>query len=291
MVGILGYGNLGKSLYRILCERGEDVFVFSNRREGREGDFFSANMLKKESLPLDTLFLAHGSSGSYRDELLVLAKKYNLISAYDIHSDLVPLRRELASITEQHHTVTILGTGWDPGLLSLARAICRTVFPEGIMKTQWGEGVSEGHSFALRQIDGVKDAIQYTVPTEHTHRRICYVVCDREEESRIQKEILEKREYFSQNNTEIHFITEDEFLSKHKGVSFHRGRVSAALEDKSARIDFSVEMQRNPDFTARIMIAYLDAIRRLVKEEKWGAYSPVDIPLSYLISDDLYSLW
>ena len=290
-VGILGYGNLGASIYNILRERGEEVILFSNRAEGREGEIVKARLLWEASPPLEVLFLAHGSTGGYRDEILTLARSYHLISAYDIHSDLSPLQEELSLLAKKHRTVTVLGSGWDPGVLSLARVMCKAILPEMTPKTAWGEGVSEGHSFALRQINGVRDAIQYTVPSIDSHRRVCYVVCDTGEESRIRNEILNKKEYFSPSMTEIHFVSDEEFQRNHKGKCFHRGRVSTVLEDESASIRVEVEMQRNPDFTARIMVAYLSATRRLIQEGRWGCYSPLEIPLSYLLDDGANFLW
>ena len=290
-VGILGYGNLGASLYRLLCESGERAVVFSNRIAKGEGDFYPTSALNTDNLPLDALLLAHGSAGNYREELSFYVQKYHTVSAYDIHENLLTLKNEIEPISKKHHTVSILGVGWDPGLLSVIRAWCKAIFPHTNPKTVWGEGVSEGHSFVLRQIEGVEEGIQYTVPTETGHKRVCYVVCDCAQQHRVEKEILSHREYFTKETTEIHFISREDFLKTHKGNCYHRGSVRATSYDGTDTISFEVSMQRNPDFTARIMIAYLNAIRRLAKEEKWGAYSPLDLSVSYLLSPNAYSLW
>lgn len=293
-VGILGYGNLGKALYRQLLKKGESVCVFSDReecREGREGVFYSSAVLREGNIPLDVLYLAHGSHGGYRNELLGLCERYHLVSVYDIHSELASFKEEIDNNAKLHQTVTIFGIGWDPGLLSLARVLSKSVFPETDPKTQWGEGVSEGHSFAIRQIQGVREGIQYTVPTEGSHRRVCYIVADEREQSSIRTKILGMSEYFSVENTEIHFISEEEFKENHKGNCFHRGRVYQQLPDKSAELLFLVSMKSNPDFTARIMIAYSVALTRLFQEKRFGAFGPLDIPLSYLLPEQNCSFW
>ena len=288
-IGILGYGKLGKALRNYLEKSGEEVLVFSDREKERrrEGntDFSPSTSLLDEKLPLDALFLAHGSFGTYKEEALLLSQKYDLISAFDIHCELPSLQTQIHESAKQYKTTSILGVGWDPGLLSLARIMTQATFPELSPKTAWGEGVSEGHSFAIRQIVGVEDAIQYTVPDGDWHHRVCYVVCKESERARIRAEILNMREYFVKEHTEVHFISKAEFDNKHSGNAFHRGKVSASLPDGSAGMSFEVSMKCNPDFTARTMCAYLPALLRLKKEGKYGAYGPLDIPFSYLFSD------
>ncbi len=295
-LGILGYGKLGKALARILLERGCDVFVFSDREKvsGRRGGdifFYPSSYLKEKRIPMDALLLAHGSIGTYKAETLSLLKNYNVISAYDIHSDLSSFLENADRVAKQNQTIAVLGIGWDPGLLSLARALSFSVFPEVSPKTEWGVGVSEGHSHAIQRIHGVREGIQYTHPTENGHRRVCYVVCDAGEEKRIEWEIKRMKEYFSPQTTEVHFISEDEFQKNHKGNAFHRGKVSATLPDDSASISFEVSMKRNPDFTARIMLAYIVALQRFREKGSFGAFSPLDIPLSYLLEKNAPFMW
>ena len=294
-IGVLGYGKLGKALCRCLEKTGAPLAVFSDRESiegGREENgirFYPTTSLLREST--QALFLAHGSFGAYREECIRLAERHSILSAYDIHQDLVAMKREIHPIAVKNKTVAILGIGWDPGVLSLARALCRAILPECTPKTEWGEGVSEGHSFVLRSILGVKDGIQYTVPTEGGHRRVCYVVSALADRARICEEILGAREYFNPETTEVHFVGEEEFERLHKGREHHRGKVSAVTDDGSDALSLEVRMCHNPVFTAKIMRAYLNALRRLKREEHYGAYGPLDIPLSYLCDEEAEGVW
>lgn len=296
-VGILGYGNLGKSLANLLMENGEDFVVFSDRENNEEGReevgirFYPSFLLKNEAMPLDAIFLAHGSYGAYREEAISLSRTYNIISAYDIHSHLYAFQDALSPITRENKTVAIVGIGWDPGYLSIGRALSLALFPDVTPKTAWGEGVSEGHSFALRKISGVKEAIQYTLPTDTGHQRECYIVCSCEDEGRIREEVFSMKEYFSKENTNIHFISHETFEKYHKGNAYHRGRVSVQSSDGDSTFQFEVSMKRNPDFTARIMLAYLGALRRLKGMGVYGTFGPLDIPLSLLVDEDAPMLW
>ncbi len=295
-IGILGCGKLGMSLARLLCLDGIKPYLFSNRQNNEttaeEQTPLHASLLFSGEYMLDALFLAHPSTRAEREEQLQLSHYYHTVSAYDMHSDLAPLKAQTDKVAKESGTVAIIGVGWDPGLLSLARAICYATFPKSSVQTKWGVGVSEGHSAAIRKIPGVIKAIQYTHPTATSHRRVCYVVCERGEEGRIEECIRNMPEYFLPYDTEVHFIGNEEFEREHEGVLFHRGCVSVkdSLTDNTS-ISVEVRMQHNPTFTARVMLAYLSALWRIKKEGKCGAFGPLDIPLSYLLEKEQSFLW
>ena len=240
---------------------------------------------------MDILLLAHSSKGEILSERLALQHRYTTVDAFDVHGVLEERRVQIDKAARASKTVAVVGVGWDPGVLSLARALCRGIFGESEIRTRWGEGVSEGHSSAIRAIDGVKKAVQYTVPTEDGHRRVCFVVCDRGEEGRIARTIKEMPEYFLPYNTEVFFITEEEFQKSHEGARHHRGSVLCAADlSGAASLSLEVKMQSNPHFTASVMLAYARAAYRLAREGSYGAYGPLELPLGLLVKSS-ENLW
>jgi diaminopimelate dehydrogenase len=200
--------------------------------------------------------------------------------------------------------VSVISTGWDPGLFSMNRVLASAVLPQGSGCTFWGKGVSQGHSDALRRVDGVEAAIQYTLPvataiekarkgegglltTREKHKRECFVVAkDGADKAEIENNIKTMPHYFSDYDTIVHFIGKDEFVANHTGTAHggfvvHSGRTSGGRQT----IEFSLDLYHNAEFTASVLVAYARAAYRYHIEGKAGALTVFDIPLAYLSSE------
>ncbi len=238
--------------------------------------------------------MAFGSSNDLTKSAVHLAEHFNTVDSFDMHSQIEKYREELDCAARRGNHLSLLSTGWDPGLMSLARLYFASFMPYANVTSVWGEGVSQGHSEAIRRIDGVKYAVQYTVPQrksmesayrgeavspECLHKRVCYVVCDKNEEKRIAEQIKNTEGYFRGYETEIYFITEAEFLEKHMKL-YHRGEVISAGKtgDNTQLATLSLKLDSNPDFTAGILLASARAVARLHSEGAVGAISIFDIP-------------
>ena len=302
-IGIAGYGNLGRSL-EILAEREEDVELVGvfTRRNPADVKTFVADALPFDAITeykdkIDVLCLCLGSSHDLPSLAPILAKEFNTVDTYDNHKRIEEYKNSVdISAKESSHT-SLVSIGWDPGFLSLIRLYASAFLPASSVNTFWGRGVSQGHSEALRKIDGVKKAVQYTVPREDAitlaslvshpfsdtdrHRRVCYIVAEKGKEDLIASEILLMENYFSGYQTEVHFITEDEFEKYHNSHS-HRGRIyalgtSGKFREVKHSLFFDLEIGSNPDFTASVMLSAARAVYKLYSDGKFGAYSVFDI--------------
>lgn len=307
-VGIVGYGNLGKSLGYLVDEsdKMELVGYFSRREiEGnlevkRYGD------IKDYKDKIDILFLCGSSDHDIEIQGPELVRDFNTIDCFDNHKHIYDYYQKMDKIAKESEKVSLISTGWDPGLFSLARTLFEAVLPKAKTYTFWGKGISQGHSAAVRAIEGVKDAAQYTIPREDflesvregaepeftpqkAHLREVFVVV----EDGADKEIIEGKiktmpDYFEGYETKVNFVSQEDLNKNHKGMP-HGGRVIREGEnakDQRARMEFILDLDRNPDFTAAVALAYGKAVYKLYKEKSYGAKTVLDIPISMLIDYD-----
>jgi diaminopimelate dehydrogenase len=306
-IGIAGYGNLGRALERLAMDTPDveikGVYTRRNKKDLQtEGtDVYSVDELYYHSDDIDVLALCYGSSRDLPDLTPRLAKIFNTVDTFDNHGYIDKYKEMVNSASVEGGKVSIISLGWDPGLLSLLRLYLSSFLPNSSVNTFWGRGVSQGHSEALRRIDGVKDAVQYTVPKEQAltlaslvshpfsnverHRRICYIAAEKGKEDSITHEILSMENYFSGYEVELHFISEEE-LRKYHGVASHRGRIyalgtSGRYKEIKHSAYFDLDIGSNPDLTASIMLSAIRAAYRLSLEKKNGAYTVFDVPPSY----------
>lgn len=306
-IGIAGYGNLGRSL-EILAESEEDVElvgIFTRRNPGDVKTFF-ADAAPFEAITeykdkIDVLCLCLGSSCDLPVLAPILAKDFNTVDTFDNHKKIEEYKHSIDVSAKGNNRTSLVSLGWDPGFLSLIRLYASAFLPSSSVNTFWGRGVSQGHSEAIRKIEGVKKAVQYTVPREDAitlaslvshpfsdtdrHGRVCYVVAEKEKEDLIREEILSMENYFSGYRTEVHFITDDEFEKYHTSLS-HRGRIyalgtSGRFREVKHSLFLDLEIGSNPDLTASVMLAAARAAHRLYTEGEFGAYSVFDIAPSY----------
>ena len=296
-VGIVGFGNLGKAISEEIEKQNEFelVAIFSKRNVNGTVPFSEILNYKEK---IDILFLCGGSQNELETQAIFLAPHFNLVEAYDNHSRLFEYHKKLDETLCKSNKVAISAVGWDPGLFSLVRGLCFLL--DGGSTTFWGKGTSQGHTNAIKNIPGVTDAIQLTVPVEEAvlcakqgspkenpkdnHERHCFVVADKKDQTRIESEIVHMKDYFEGYKTTVNFVSQTE-LDKMKTFS-HKGEVIS----KNGEIDFALNLKSNPNFTARVMLAFSKAIPPLLLEQKKGVFSIFDIPLSLVLGMKAYEL-
>ncbi len=320
-VGIVGYGNLGKAVEReiAISKDLQLVKIFSRRnikslQSPFGSEFENVDKLEKYSNKIDSLVLCGGSYSDIEKIGLRAIKNFCTVDAFDTHSKLHEYKEKLGIVAKEKGKVALTAFGWDPGVLSLIRTVFAGIAGENNVSTFWGEGVSQGHSDALRRLDGVENAIQFTVPNKNEiknvltqpnftpinknmHRRVCYVALKKSEENKaillkkrceIRKQIREMPNYFAGQKTTIHFVDNEKVKELQKDMR-HKGLVMSHFmlpNCYSSLMKFEIEMQNNPALTARIMIVALKIAMKFYEEEKFGGYSILDIPPKYFLNKD-----
>lgn len=309
-LGIVGYGNLGKGA-ELAIQQNKDmelVAVFTRRDPNSvKSNVKVAHIDAIESYKdkIDVLLLCGGSATDLPEQVLQFSQHFHTVDSYDNHGNIPKYFASVNESAKKHRTLSLISTGWDPGLFSLARLLGECVLPEGETYTFWGKGLSQGHSDAIRRVDGVKNGVQYTIPKEEAmekvragvlpelstadkHYRICYVVPEEgADKNAIEKAIKTMPNYFEPYETTVHFITEEELNKNHTAMP-HGGKVirSGNSGNKAKQIlEFGLALESNPEFTASVLVAYARAVYSLAKEGKTGAITVFDIPLGCLSSD------
>jgi diaminopimelate dehydrogenase len=251
---------------------------------------------------IDVLILCGGSATDLPDQGPYLASLFHTVDSYDTHANIPEYFAKVDDAAKKAGTVSVISTGWDPGLFSLNRLLAEAVLPVGTGYTFWGKGVSQGHSDAVRRIKGVKHAVQYTIPredalkrvrngenpdltTREKHLRECFVVAEEGEDlARIEKEIKTMPNYFADYDTVVHFISEEELKRDHSAMP-HGGNVLRSGTSGSGNkqvIEFSLRLDSNPEFTGSVLVAYARAVYRFAQEGAVGAKTVFDVPFGYL---------
>ncbi len=311
-LGIAGYGNLGKAIER-LSKDTPDVEIRGVYTRRNKDEFttdgapvYSFDDLYYHTDEIDVLVLCYGSSTDLPRLTPELSAHFNTVDAFDNHSMMDEYKRRVDNTARASGKTSLIALGWDPGFLSLMRLYFSSFLPNSCVNTFWGRGVSQGHSEALRRIDGVIDAVQYTVPREDAltlaslvshplssaerHRRVCYIVAEKGKEDSITREVLSMENYFAGYEVELNFICAEE-MQKYHGAMTHRGRIYAhGMSGKYREVKYSayldLDVGSNPDLTAWIMLAGARAASRLSLEKQNGAYTVFDIPPSYFVPNN-----
>ncbi len=294
-VGIIGFGNLGKSIEKQLKNNKNFnlVAIFSKTKTEKT---ISINSILDYKNKIDILYLCVGSFCDLEKLEKNLIKHFNIIDCYDNHSKLKSHISQIDKTAKNNNKIAICSVGWDPGLFSLTRCLFSSLNYKPY--SFWGKGTSQGHTQAIKSIEGVFDAIQFTlpnkriiknlkhgvtIPSQNYHKRQCFIVCKKEDRRRIKHTIINMPNYFEGYKTKVNFVSAQK-LNKLKSFS-HKGEVST----KNNIMNFSLNLPSNPDFTANVMISYSQAYLKLKKEKKFGAHTILDIPLSYITQDDKYN--
>jgi len=310
-VAIAGYGNLGKGAECAVskCPDMKLVGLFTRRdpasvKTATGIPVYSMADAEKMKDDIDVIILCGGSATDLPEQTPMLAKYFNVVDSFDTHAKIPEHFAAVDKVSRESGKVSVISVGWDPGLFSLNRLLSQAVLPDGKDYTFWGKGVSQGHSDAIRRIDGVLDARQYTVPvpealekvrsgenpdltTRQKHTRECFVVAEEGADLEyIEKTIKTMPNYFADYDTTVTFITMEELKKNHNGIP-HGGKVirsgKTGLDNANSHlIEFSLSLDSNPEFTSGVLTAYARAAYRLNKEGVSGCKTCFDIAPAYL---------
>ena len=311
-IGILGYGNLGRGVECAIAQNPDaELAAVFTRREPKEVKILtdgvpvmSADDAVKMKDKIDVLIICGGSATDLPVQTPEYAKYFNVIDSFDTHAKIPEHFENVNKAALGGGNTAIISVGWDPGMFSLARMYSNAILTDGSDYTFWGRGVSQGHSDAIRRIDGVVDARQYTVPvpeaveavrsgknptltTRQKHTRECYVVAeDGADLERIEREIKTMPNYFADYDTTVYFISEEELKRNHSAIP-HGGSVirsgkTGVNGENSHVIEYSLKLDSNPEFTASVLVAYARAAYKMNKEGMTGCKTVLDVPPAYL---------
>ena len=311
-IGILGYGNLGRGV-ECAIRQNEDMelaAIFTRR------DPASVSILTQGAAVcpvadavnwkdrIDVMILCGGSATDLPEQTPEYVQYFNVVDSFDTHARIPEHFANVDRAAKESSHVGIISVGWDPGLFSLNRLYGNAILPQGSDYTFWGKGVSQGHSDALRRIEGVKNAKQYTIPVESAleavrsgsspqlttrqkHTRECFVVLEEgADASKIEQEIKTMPNYFADYDTTVHFISEEELAANHSGIPHGgfvlRSGVTGVKGENKHLIEYILKLDSNPEFTSSVLIAYARAAHRLAEEGQSGCKTVFDIPPAYL---------
>ena len=311
-IGIFGYGNLGRGVESALAQNSDmELAAVFTRRDP------SAVKLRTAGVPvlhadkigemadrIDVMILCGGSATDLPVQTPALAKLFDVVDSFDSHAKIPQHFENVDAAAREGGHVAMISVGWDPGLFSLNRLFGNVILPDGKDYTFWGKGVSQGHSDAIRRIEGVADGKQYTIPVQaaldavrsgadpdltvrEKHIRECFVVAkEGADKARIEKEIKEMPNYFADYDTTVHFITAEELRRDHSGIPhggfvIRSGKTGFDLEHKHI-IEYRLKLDSNPEFTSSVLVAYARAAYRMSREGMCGCKTVLDVPPAYL---------
>lgn len=311
-IGIAGYGNLGRGVELAIRQNPdmELAGVFTRRNPADVklavpgGKVYHMDEAVSMRDQIDVMILCGGSATDLPQQGPQLAEHFNTIDSFDTHAKIPDYFSAMDKACRENSHVGIISVGWDPGMFSINRLYADSILVNGKSYTFWGKGVSQGHSDAIRRVKGVKNAIQYTVPVESAieavrncenpelatrekHLRECYVVAEEGADlARIEQDIKTMPNYFSDYDTTVHFISEEELKRNHSKMP-HGGFVirsgkTGAEEETNQVMEFSLKLESNPEYTASVLVAFARAAYRMAGEGSFGAKSVFDVPPAYL---------
>ena len=311
-IGIVGYGNLGRGVELAVkqCPDTELAGVFT-RRDPQSLKILTENVpvysiegIEKHKGDIDVMILCGGSATDLPVQGPKFAELFSTIDSYDTHAKIPQYFDNVDKAAKAGGNVSIISVGWDPGMFSINRLYGNCLLPVGKDYTFWGKGVSQGHSDAIRRVEGVADGKQYTIPVEEAvnqvrsgsnpelttrqkHTRECFIVAkEGADKAKIEADIKNMPNYFSDYDTTVHFISQEELNRDHSGIP-HGGFVirsgNTGINDETSHIiEYSLKLGSNPEFTSSILVAYARAAYRLSKEGVSGAKTVFDIAPAYL---------
>ena len=311
-VAIFGYGNLGRGVECAIAQNNdmELVGVFTRRPPETvtiltEGvSVYHADQITEMKDEIDVMILCGGSATDLPVQTPAMAELFNVVDSFDTHAKIPEHFEKVNEVAKKSGKIAMISVGWDPGMFSLNRLYGGAILSDGKDYTFWGKGVSQGHSDAIRRIEGVCDAKQYTVPVEaaleavrrgenpelttrEKHLRECYVVAEEGADlDRIEQEIKTMPNYFADYDTTVHFISQQELNEQHGGIPhggfvIRSGRTGKNLEHQHL-IEYRLKLDSNPEFTASVLVAYARAAYRMNQEGISGCKTVLDVPPAYL---------
>ncbi|MCQ2416249.1 MAG: diaminopimelate dehydrogenase [Oscillospiraceae bacterium] len=311
-IGIVGYGNLGKGVeYAIRSNPDTSLAFVATRRDP------AAVKIQTENVPVyqyndlaahkdeaDVVIICGGSATDLPKQTPELAKLFHVVDSFDTHARIPEHFANVDAAAKETDHVAMISVGWDPGMFSLARLYGNCILPDGKDYTFWGKGVSQGHSDAIRRVEGVQDGKQYTVPVEaameavrsgkmpelttrQKHLRECFVVAKPGADlAKIEQDIKTMPNYFDEYDTTVHFISQEELNQNHAGIPHGgfvmRSGVTGADGEHKHLIEYSLKLDSNPEFTTSVLVAFARATARLAEEKAFGCKTVFDIAPAYL---------
>lgn len=311
-IGILGYGNLGRGVECAVKQNPDMELVAVFTRRNPE----TVNILTESAAvanisdiadwkdKIDVMILCGGSATDLPEQTPQIAKLFNVVDSFDTHARIPEHFANVDASAKEAGKIAVISVGWDPGMFSLNRMYANAILPNGTDYTFWGKGVSQGHSDAIRRVEGVKNGKQYTIPVESAlnavragenpelttrekHTRECFVVLEEGADAqKVEDEIKNMPNYFADYDTTVHFISEEEFNANHTGIP-HGGFVIRSgktgwNEENTHIIEYSLKLDSNPEFTSSVIVAYARAAYKLAAEGQTGCKTVFDIAPAYL---------
>ena len=311
-IGIYGYGNLGRGIENAIRQNPDMTLVaVFTRRDPKslkigtaEASVCHVSEVAQYVGKIDVMILCGGSATDLPEQTPALAKLFCVVDSFDTHANIPTHLANVDAAAKAGGNTAMISVGWDPGMFSLNRLYAGAILPDGQDYTFWGKGVSQGHSDAIRRIEGVVDAKQYTIPVDSAleavrsgsapaltarqkHTRECFVVAaEGADLAKIEKEIKEMPNYFADYDTTVHFISLEELRRDHSGIPhggfvIRTGKTGANLEHNHV-IEYSLKLDSNPEFTASVIVAYARATHRMHTEGMIGCKTVFDVPPIYL---------
>lgn len=308
-LGIVGYGNLGRGVEFAVKQNPdmELVSVFTRRKPedlkiNSNAEVVHVSEIEKYKDKIDVLILCGGSATDLPVQTPEFVKWFNVIDSFDTHAKIPEHFNNVDKVAKESGKIGIISVGWDPGLFSLNRLYANSILPDGSDYTFWGRGVSQGHSDAIRRVEGVLDAKQYTVPIEEAlnavkscqnpnlttrekHKRECFVVLkEGADPKKVEEEIKTMPNYFADYDTTVHFIPMDELKKNHNSLP-HGGlvlRTGKTGNGNNHVIEYNLKLDSNPEFTSSVLVAYARAAYKMYNEGQKGCKTVFDVAPCYL---------
>lgn len=311
-IGIVGYGNLGRGV-ELAIQQNEDMTLAGvfTRREPQSISLCTSGVAVygvEDALAMqdqiDVMILCGGSATDLPEQGVKFSSLFHTVDSFDTHANIPAYFERVDEAAKETSHVSIISVGWDPGLFSLNRLYGNCILPQGKDYTFWGKGVSQGHSDAIRRVEGVQDGKQYTIPLEEAieavrngenpelstrqkHLRECFVVAkEGADRAKIEQEIKNMPNYFAEYDTVVHFISQEELDRDHSGIA-HGGFVLRSGQtgvggQTNHIMEYSLKLGSNPEFTSSVLVAYARAAYRLAQAQQYGAKTVFDIPPALL---------
>lgn len=320
-IGILGYGNLGRGVESAVYLQPdmELVAVFTRRDPTAvkpkypETNVLPIDEAKNYQDTIDVMIMCGGSATDLPEQVPQFAEWFNTVDSFDTHAKIPEFFAAVDQVAKKSGKTSMISVGWDPGLFSIQRVMAEAILPQGKTYTFWGKGLSQGHSDAIRRVEGVLDGVQYTIPSENAmervrsgeqpelttsdkHRRECYVVAEENaDREKIRQTIQNMPHYFDQYETTVHFISHEELKREHAqmphgGFVIHSGNTTEKIHQI---MEFSLKLDSNPEFTASVLTTYARAAYRLNQMGQIGAKTVYDVAPAMLSprSDEELRKW
>ncbi|MBO5895868.1 MAG: diaminopimelate dehydrogenase [Clostridia bacterium] len=310
-IGLFGYGNIAKGV-ECAVKQNKDMeiaCVFTRRAPETVTTISGAPVYRTDDVldhkgDVDVLIMCGGSATDLPEQTPAMAKHFNVVDSFDTHKNIPVHFDNVDAAAKEGGKIGVISVGWDPGMFSLNRLYGSAILVDGADYTFWGKGVSQGHSDAIRRVEGVLDARQYTIPvdaaldavrsgsqpqltTREKHTRECFVVAEEGADlKRIENDIVTMKNYFDEYDTTVHFISQEELDRDHKGIPhggfvIRTGKTGKDLEHNNV-IEYSLKLDSNPEFTSAVIVAYARAAYRMSNEGMVGCKTVFDIPPAYL---------